>query len=192
MKTLYKFLDSKGKKIVSHYDQSEWTIGEWRKVAKPTEICVGFNASELPQDSLYYVQGDVLAEVEVKGKIIKDSNKWTCEYMRIIKAWKWTKEDSVALAIYCAELCIHNWIAEYPNDDSPQKAIQAAKDYLDNPCKKTRDAAEDAAWAAGAARAARAAGAAGAAWAAWAAGDAEKQKIADWIIAHTADMEEIK
>ena len=43
---------------------------------------------------------------------------------------------------------------KYPNDDRPQKAIQAAKAYLKNPTKENKNAAANAAYAANAANAA--------------------------------------
>ena len=203
MKRLWKFLDLKDGEIVSHYDQSKWKIGEWRIEPKPTELCRGLNASCQPLDALCYAKGEVLARVEIKGHIIEDSDKCTCEQMRIVKVWKWQKKDSVALAIFSAELCIGIYEKQYPNDDRPRKAIEAAKVWLTNPTEENRAGAAWAAW--DAARAAwDAAGddwdagdAAGAAsMAAWdAAGAAARaaalKQINSWIISHTKEMEEL-
>jgi len=41
-----------------------------------------------------------------QGKDSKSSDHWTCEKMRIIKAWKWRKEDSVELAFYASGLVL--------------------------------------------------------------------------------------
>ncbi len=220
MDKLWKFLDLKDGKIVSHYDQSEWKIGEWRTEKPPTELCKGLNASKQPLDALCYVKGEVLASVEVKGEIIRDVDKWTCEQMRIVKAWKWTKKDSVALSIFSAELCIGIYEKQYPNDDRPRKAIEAAKKWLKNPTKENESAAESAAWSAAwsAARSAAESAAWSAAWsaarsaesaarsaawsAAWSAArsaesaarsaeSAALKKINSWIISHTKEMEQI-
>ena len=50
--------------------------------------------------------------------------------MKIVRAWHWKKEDSVALSIYAAELVIGYYEKIYPNDDRPRKAIEAAKAWL--------------------------------------------------------------
>jgi len=79
------------------------------------------------------------------------------------------KDNCVRYAIYSAELVLHLFENIRKEDDRPKKAIEAAKNYLDNQCEENRDAAGDAAWAAGDAGAA----AGDAAWAAGAAaGDA--------------------
>jgi len=66
--------------------------------------------------------------------------------------------------ILCAEEVLSIWQAEYPEDDRPAKAIQAAKNYLTNPSKENaRAAARAAAWAVDAAARAVAARAAEAA-----------------------------
>lgn len=50
--------------------------------------------------------------------------------MRIVKAYKWTPQDSVKLAIYSAELVIDIFEKQYPDDKRPRLAIEAAKAYL--------------------------------------------------------------
>ena len=61
--------------------------------------------------------------------------------MRIVESWEWTKEDSVKLAVYAAELVIGIYEKRYPNDDRPRKAIKAAKAYLKNPSDSAANAA---------------------------------------------------
>jgi hypothetical protein len=82
-----------------------------------------------------------------------------------------TKEQCVEWAIYCAEQVIGIFEKKYPEDSRPRRAIEAAKEYLKNPCDETKraaDAAADAAYAAADAAYA----AAYAAYAAYAAADA--------------------
>ena len=96
-----------------------------------------------------------------------------------------TKKDKVRFAIYCAELALPIFEEKYPNDKRPREAIQAAKDWLEDPSKKTEEAAEDAAEdVAGASRAASWAAARTAEAAAWAAWDAAG--AAAWAAARTA------
>ena len=102
--------------------------------------------------------------------------------MQIIKAWQWTKEDSVAMAIYAAELVIDYYEMKSPNDSGPRKAIEAAKAWIANPTQDAADAADAAADAA--AYAARAA-----TYAAYAARLEMKKKIQKWIIARLKEQE---
>jgi hypothetical protein len=90
-KTAWKFLIQQDDgTIVSAYDNSPWVIGKWREVAVPTSSCVGLNCSVLVDQARDYVQGNVVAEVEYKGIVVTSSDKLTCQYMRIRRAWKFT------------------------------------------------------------------------------------------------------
>ena len=176
-KVLYKFLDAG---IKSHYDGSPWAIGEWRSVAAPNTECIGLNASELVQGAMNYVQGAILAKVEVKGKIIKTGDKWTCEHMRIIAVAAWSIRDSIALAIYAAESVLSIYENQYPEDKRPRAAIVAARACLQTPTSDAAARAADAAAGAADAAARASDAAAGAAYAAaWAASDAAAWAASD-------------
>jgi hypothetical protein len=139
-----------------------WKEGEWRKHKGKLEMCQsGFHASENIIDAMGYINCEVLAEVEVCGKHLAQDDKQCWSEMRVVRAWGWTKEDSVSLAIYAAELVIGIYEKEYPDDKRPRQAIEAAKAWLKDPTEKNRAAARAASAAARAARAASAA-----AWAA--------------------------
>jgi len=218
-KTRYwKSLEYVNGKIVSDYDKSEWTVGEWRTVPAPERECMGLNCCENIVDTMEYVNIEILAEVEIGGISIVGEDKITSEKMRIIRAWKWEKTDSVAMAIYSAELCIDNFEKEYPNHKRPRKAIEAAKAWLNDPCDKTQSAARSAAVSAARSAAVSAAGSAAvsaarsaavsaarsaaesaARSAARSAASAEsaarsevKTKIHNWIVNHTKELKEIK
>jgi len=214
----YKFLRLKEDKIVSEYNNEFiWQIGKWYKEENISMCKRGFHCSKKPLGALNWVQGEVLAMVEARGKAIKDTDKECWEEMRILKAYRWTKKDSIALAIFSAELVIDNFEKEYPNDDRPRKAIEAAKKVLKRDTDINRSAAglaaESAVWSAG--LAARSAGSAArsaagsaaesaaesAAWsAAWSAGSAARSaawsaalnKINKWLIEHIKKLEPIK
>ena len=64
--------------------------------------------------------------------------------MRIVKAYNWTKEDSVEFSIYVAELVIDIFEKKYPNDKRPREAIESAKNWLKNPTEENRQAAASA------------------------------------------------
>ena len=144
-KLFWKSLKLKDGKIVSGYDNSEWKIGEWRTVCAPIRECEGLNACKNIIDAINYVTPDALAEVEVFGGCIKGDDKVTCERMRIVRVWKWEKEDSVALAIFAARLCLKNFEDVYPEDNRPRKAIEAAEKYQNEPTEENVSAAWSAA-----------------------------------------------
>ena len=142
----YKFLNQKGKSIVSENGGLEWKIGEWQHVDGKIVLCEnGLHCSKTIYDAFSYVQGSVLAIVETKGKHDDDKNKSAYSDMRIIEAYKWTKKDSVSLAIFSAELCLKEFEKLYPDDDRPRKAIDAARAVLAHDTAKNRSAAESAA-----------------------------------------------
>jgi len=142
----YKFI-RKGFK--SENGNTKWEIGKWQKPIKNLVLCEkGYHCSKTIYQAFSYVQGEILCQVECKGKNLKDTDKEVWENQRVVKAWKWTKKDSVALSIYAAELCIDNFEKVYPNDKRPREAIEAAKKFLKYPTAANRSAAESAAWSA--------------------------------------------
>ncbi len=141
------------KDLVSSHKYFKWEVGKWYKTEGKIELCRnGFHASENIIDAMYYVTPDILALVEVKGEHDIQDDKQCWEYMRVLKYVEWTKEMSVKLSIYSAELVLKNYEKVYPNDYRPRKAIEAAKNWLENPTeiniKAARSAAESAASAA--------------------------------------------
>jgi hypothetical protein len=158
----YKFLRLDGKKIKSDSGKCTWKIGEKKIYKKDISLCkAGFHCSDKVYQAFSYVQGEVLAEVEVGGNSEFKDDKSVWSEMTINRAWKWEEEDSVALAIYAAELCINNFEKACPNDKRPREAIEAAKKWLANPTEKNRlaarsaaESAKSAAWSARSARSA--------------------------------------
>ena len=144
MKTLrWKFMREGYK---SEHGKCKWKKNVWSKPIKKLEMCEkGYHCSKGINQAFSFVQGEILAQVECKGKNIIQSNKEVWESMRIVKAYKWTQKDSVAMAIYAAELVIGIYEKKYPKDDRSRKAIEAAKKWLKNPTQKNKDAAAHAA-----------------------------------------------
>ena len=130
----------------------EWKVGKWFKEDKINICCKGFHASENVVHAMGYVNCEILAKVEVRGKSIIQNDKQCWSEMKIVKTYDWKKEDSVSLAIYAAELVIDIYEKKYPSDKRPREAIEAAKKWLKEPTEKNRNAA-DAAYAANAAAA---------------------------------------
>jgi hypothetical protein len=172
----YKFLRLKGKKIVSNSGNQGWKIGEWVKCKEKLDMCnVGLHCSPTIYQAFSYVQGEVVAKVECRGKKIIQEDKECWEEMRIVEARKWDKKASVSLAIYSAQLVLKNYEKEYPGDMRPREAIEAAKKVLFHDTPKNRAAAWSA-WSA-----ARSA-AESAAWsAAWSARSAAIKKIQKYM-----------
>lgn len=134
METAWKAL---GPGLTSHWDGSQWEIGVWRTLEYVEEGCVGFNCSPRVVDAILWAPMHVLARVEVDGQIIREDDKWTCQRMRVVDAWDWPKDESVRLAIYCAELVLPMWEQWMPDDPRPHDAVEMARGWLVNPWEWT-------------------------------------------------------
>ena len=141
--------------LVSQNNDFKWTLNKWESVEGPIKCCRnGFHASENILDAINYVKPGLICKVEVKGKHDSEYDKSAWASMRIVKAYEWTKADSVALSIYAAEECIAIYEEQVPGDDRPRKAIEAAKEWLKNPTEANRSAESAAESAASAAESA--------------------------------------
>jgi hypothetical protein len=180
--TRYKFL-RKGYK--SEHGNHTWKVGQWYEIDNEPKLCEqGFHCSKGIWQAFSYVQGEILAEVEVSGKSDKDDNKEAWQKMRIAKSYKWTNKDSVMFSIYAARLVLNNFEKEFPDDKRPREAIEAAERYASRPTTKNRNAAESAAEAAwSAAWSAQSAGSAAWSAAGSAAWSAESAAEAAWSAA---------
>ena len=171
----YKFLLTG---LKSENGNTKWRKGVWKHEDNLDMCNSGFHCSKQPYQAFSYIQGEILAKVEVKGKSIIRDDKECLSDMRVVKTYKLTKKESVALAIYSAKLCLKNFEKEYPNDKQPRQAISAAVKYLKNPTKKNQATAWSAAWSAWSAGSDKPA-----AWSAW---SAESAKSAAWLAAKSA------
>jgi hypothetical protein len=171
-----------------HGGNSTWSLpngntpGDWMPTLRKLEPCArGYHIVEAHQIPKWLKEECQIFEVEVSGKVIPhDDDKHVCGKVRLIKQMKWDSEVYLRLfAADCAEHVLHIYEKEYPSDDRPRKAIEAARKYAR---KEIDAAARAAAWAA--ARAADWAAAGAAAAAADAAGDAAW--AAAWAAARAA------
>ena len=128
----YKFLNLVKNKIKSDSGNQVWEIDKWYKHEEISICQAGFHCSKTILDALSYVKGEILAEVKTQGKFESQSDKEVWQEMKIVKAYKWTKKDSVALSIFSAELVLENYEKLYPEDKRPREAIEAAKKVLEN------------------------------------------------------------
>ena len=87
----WKFLELVDGKICSVHGDCTWKIGKWQKPIKELDICnTGYHSSATIPEAHACVQGDVLAQVECKGKREDLDIKSAWENMRIIKAYRIT------------------------------------------------------------------------------------------------------
>ena len=173
----YKFLREVDGQIKSNSGDTTWTVGEWQTHRGKLDICnSGLHCSDQIWQAFSYVQGEILAEVEVGGRSVIQDDKSCWSKMRLTKCYRWRKEDSVALALFAAESVLELFEKQYPEDKRPRQAIEAARVWLKDPSEENKDAARAAARAAAWAAGAAAWAAEDAAWAArdaaWAAGAA--------------------
>ena len=141
----YKFLRTG---LKSENGDFKWKLNKWEKIEGELDMCHnGFHSCIEPYDAFSYVQGEIVAIVECRGEHLEDENKCCWEEQRVIKTYKWTKKDSVRLAIYSAELCLPNYEKLY-KDKAPRLAIEAAKKWLKTGSNKGLFAAGSAAWSA--------------------------------------------
>jgi hypothetical protein len=198
VKILYKFL-KEGMK--SAHGDTTWKIGKWKKETNIRICNSGFHASDNPYQAFSYIQGEILSIVEARGEsnVVDDKSCW--EEMRVIKAYRWQKKDSVQFSIFAAELVLENYQKLYPNDTRVKDAIEAAKAWVKEPTDANASAAASAYSAASAASAASAysaySAAASAAYSAAsaarsAAASAVYKKFADWMLNHIKNLEEMK
>jgi hypothetical protein len=115
-KTRYKFLRTG---LKSESGNCRWKIGEWKTFDGELLLCkAGFHCSKGPYQAFSYVQGEVLAEVEVQGRHLEKDDKEVWSEMRVTRAWKWSKLDSVSFSIYAARLVLKYFEFADP-DDAP-------------------------------------------------------------------------
>ena len=76
-----------------------------------------------------------LHEIDFIKKLM-ESEKYSWANWLIVRLMN--KTQKVQYAIFAAEQVIDIYEKKYPDDLRPRKAIEAAKSYLDNPCKKTK------------------------------------------------------
>ena len=149
----------------------------------------------------WYLEQNTEDLQEICNLLLKDK-KLTDDYLLWLLPRMMNRKQKVQYAVFAAELVVDNFEKEFPDDDRPRKAIEAAKAYIKNQTQANKDAAWSAggdgdaarsaarsawsaAWSAGAARSAwSAAWSADAAWsAAWSAGAA---RSAAWYAAWSA------
>jgi hypothetical protein len=123
--TYYKFLRLKDDQVISDWDESAWEKNEWRDIAGNPELYAqGFYASCCITDAVQWF-GNVLAEVEVRGRSVPGRVMSVHQGMRVTRAWKISRQDWLDLAIYTAELVLPIFESRFPGDSRPRTAIES-------------------------------------------------------------------
>jgi len=121
--TYYKFLRFRDGEVISDWDESAWKKNKWRDIASNPELFAqGFYASECITDTVQWF-GNVLAEVEVRGRSVPGRVMSVHQGMRVTRAWKLSRQDWIDLAIYAAELVLPIFESRFPDDNRPRTAI---------------------------------------------------------------------
>jgi len=167
--------------MMSAHGNMKWRLNKWYKHEGDIKLCEsGFHCSKGIYQAFSYVQGPILALVEVRGEHGDEKDKEVWSEMRVVKRWKWTKRDSVLFSIYSAKLVLKNFESVFPSDKRPREAIESAEKYAKNPTIENRNAA----WSAESAAESAARSAAESARSAWSA--AESAARSAWSAAESA------
>ena len=111
-------------------------------------------------EGVEFVQENGFIGMEAKDFILKLIEHKKLDWANWLSVRVLNKLDKVRYAVYAAEQVIDIYEKKYTNDDRPRKAIEAAKNYIENPSRENAADAADSAAAAAAAAAASAADAA--------------------------------
>ena len=103
VRTAWKTLKLINDKIRSESGDMTWELNKWYKETNISICNKGFHASRMTVDAMRYVAPDIFAIVEIDGEVIENDDKLVSEKMRIIKAYNWTKPDSLRFSIFCVK-----------------------------------------------------------------------------------------
>lgn len=107
-----------------------WKPGKWMPEIKgELEPCEnGYHICRV-QDLVCWLD-EAIFEVEFDGEIVEDDDKCVVRKARLLrKIEAWNDKTARLFAADCAERVLPIYEKQYPDDDCPRKAIQAARDY---------------------------------------------------------------
>ena len=181
---LYKTLGKKGQAY--NGGKGKWKLpegccyGEWMPPVKGHIVPCANGYHLCRRGQLINWLGPTIWLAEGRGDKVAQSNKIVYREARLIRKLNtWNDRTMRLFAADCAERVVTIYEKEYPDDDRPRLAIQAARDFANGKItKKQLDAARAAAW--NAARDAAGAAARDAAWAAARAAARDAARAAAW------------
>ena len=131
--TYYKVLAADGCSP-AHGGTGKWflpkgkRVGKWMPAIKPVLCQQGYHFVTL--DQLPRWIGPTLYEIEVRGEVLTAEDKSVAEQARLIKRVDtWNEKNLRLFAADCAEHVLGIYEKQYPKDERPRKAIQAARDF---------------------------------------------------------------
>ena len=136
-----------------HHGRDGWPLQEVEELptgTKPILCEIGLHASKSALDALSYAPGPFVSRVRLEGTVVVGDDK-ACATRRVRLAGPVDASRELRLfAADCAEHVLPIFEKEYPGDDRPRKAIEAARRFADGEASPEEmwDARLAAAWAA--------------------------------------------
>jgi hypothetical protein len=132
-----------------HGGSGKWTKNRWRSVSGDLMPCENGLHLCRRQDLLTWL-GPEIWEAEYEGELVDAKDKVVVRRARIVrKLDTWNQRTSRLFAADCAEKVLPIFEKQYPNDERPREAIEAARAYARGEIgNAASDAARAAAWAA--------------------------------------------
>ena len=155
--TIYKWLTATRKSPVA--GNWTWTQGKWRKCKGDLIPCKNGIHACRPGDLVHHIDARLWI-AEADGERVDADDKIVVRRLRIVAPVETINDVTLRLfAAGCAADALPIFERDYPNDDRPRRAIQAARDFAHG-----RITAQELAAARAAAGAAKAAGDAARSW----------------------------
>jgi hypothetical protein len=152
--TLYKALKQDNKGPYSDFDFTPYLPkgkrpGKWLPKRDTLKICESGWHGCKDGDIVEYLNAQIF-EIEIRGDMKKDGDKFTVQQMRFIRKCKgWNDVTARLFACDCAEHVLPIFEKECPEDKRPRQAIETARKFANGQATSEElSAAWDAAWAA--------------------------------------------
>lgn len=133
-------------------NEPAWKVGEKRTIEGNIALCErGYHSSPSLWQALAYAPGPVACLVEIPKRGTRgDTDKSVSKSRKLLAAVNIERELRL-FAADCAEHILWIYERDYPNDDRPRKAIEAARKFARGEINNAeraaaRDAARAAAW----------------------------------------------
>jgi hypothetical protein len=127
--TFYKVLGRDGRSF--HGGNGVWYKNRWREVDGPLVPCRNGLHLCRAEHLLQWI-GPTIWRAEYDGEMIELDDKVVARRARVTeKIEAWNERTSRLFAADCAERVLYLYEQEYPNDDRPRAAIQAARDFAE-------------------------------------------------------------
>jgi hypothetical protein len=132
-----------------HGGSGKWTKNRWRSISGDLMPCENGLHLCRRQDLLTWL-GPEIWEAEYEGELVEADDKVVVRRARIVrKLDTWNERTARLFAADCAEKVLPIFEKQYPNDERPREAIEAARAYARGEIgNAASDAARAAAWAA--------------------------------------------